>query len=237
MPSKNILKQYVENGCYHVYNRGVEKRLIFTSSIDYKVFIYFLKIYLTDKEKLLYEIQHNDRLRKSQKEEKIRRIMPLCNFSGKIHLVSFVCMPNHFHLQLIQDEKLTITHFMQSLMTKYTRYFNNTHRRVGPLFQSRYKAVHIGRDEYFIHISRYIHKNPFELLKQSVPLHTYPWSSYPGYVTGNGFSWLDEESLLSYFGDKEEAARQKYQQFVEESEANEPHHKQVYLDLLLDRSE
>ena len=47
MPGKNIVKQYVKNGYYHIYNRGVEKRTIFTDSLDYKTFLNSLKLYLS----------------------------------------------------------------------------------------------------------------------------------------------------------------------------------------------
>ena len=50
MPSKNIIKTYIENGYYHIYNRGVEKRKIFLDEQDYKVFLSYLKIYLSPKE-------------------------------------------------------------------------------------------------------------------------------------------------------------------------------------------
>ena len=46
MPGKNVLKQYVEEGYYHIYNRGVEKRKIFLDEQDYKVFLKYLKLYL-----------------------------------------------------------------------------------------------------------------------------------------------------------------------------------------------
>ena len=49
MPAKNAIKQYLENGFYHVYNRGVEKRPIFQDDQDYSVFLSYLKEYLLPK--------------------------------------------------------------------------------------------------------------------------------------------------------------------------------------------
>ena len=43
MPGRNTLKVYVNNGFYHIYNRGVEKRVIFEDSQDYKVFLKYIK--------------------------------------------------------------------------------------------------------------------------------------------------------------------------------------------------
>lgn len=43
MPAKNSIRQFIENGYYHIYNRGVEKRNIFPDEEDYSVFLQYLK--------------------------------------------------------------------------------------------------------------------------------------------------------------------------------------------------
>jgi len=58
MPTKNIVKQYVENGVYHIYNRGVEKLTIFLDDRDYKTFLYFPKQYLIDENDPEKDISH-----------------------------------------------------------------------------------------------------------------------------------------------------------------------------------
>ena len=50
MPSKNSTKQYVTGGYYHIYNRGVDKRIIFEDEQDYGVFLCYLKEYLLQKD-------------------------------------------------------------------------------------------------------------------------------------------------------------------------------------------
>ena len=52
MPSKNIIKSYVEGGYYHIYNRGVEKRQIFLDNQDCVVFQRYLKLYLGEPEEI-----------------------------------------------------------------------------------------------------------------------------------------------------------------------------------------
>lgn len=47
MPAKNVIKEYREGAYYHVYNRGVDKGLIFRQDHDYKTFLSYLKIYLS----------------------------------------------------------------------------------------------------------------------------------------------------------------------------------------------
>jgi len=71
MPGKNALKTYVENSFYHVYNRGVEKRNIFLDEQDDKVFLSYLKLYLTSKDDSIIEIKKRTDLSDDQKNEKI----------------------------------------------------------------------------------------------------------------------------------------------------------------------
>ncbi len=80
--------------------------------------------------------------------------------------------------------------FMQRFNASYTVYFNRRHRRSGHLFQGRYKAILIEKDEYLVELSRYIHLNPVRIKKYSQweieekrrILKGYPWSSYGGYT-------------------------------------------------------
>ena len=52
MPARNTVKLYVANGIYHIYNRGVEKRIVFEDDLDYKVFLNCLKEALLPPEQL-----------------------------------------------------------------------------------------------------------------------------------------------------------------------------------------
>jgi putative transposase len=105
----------------------------------------------------------------------------------KLH--SFVMMDNHFHL-LLQTPEGNLGNFMQRFNTTYTVYFNRRHRRSGHLFQGRYKAILIEKNEYLLELSRYIHMNPVRIREQSqlgvekkrMILNEYPWSSYSGYI-------------------------------------------------------
>jgi len=105
MPGKNALKKYVEDGFYHVYNRGVEKRNIFLDEQDYKVFLSYLKLYLTNKDDSIIEIKKRTDLSDDQKNEKISKLMSSKNYFNKIELLCYVLMPNHFHLEIRQKEK------------------------------------------------------------------------------------------------------------------------------------
>lgn len=102
-----------------------------------------------------------------------------------IHNVSIICyclMPNHFHLLLRQDSNKSVSSFIHRLTVGYSMYFNRRYNRVGHLFQGSFKAKLVAKDEYLIHLSRYIHLNPLEILTAKSELETYPWSSYLEYI-------------------------------------------------------
>ena len=233
MPSKNIIKTYIENGYYHIYNRGVEKRKIFLDELDYKVFLSYLKIYLSPKEDSIGEIKNSD-LMFENKEKIISEIYTLNNFFGKIKLISYILMPNHFHLELKQINKKEISTFMQSLITKYSKYFNKKYQRVGPLFQGRYKAVLILNTEYILYLSRYIHLNPVELLSQGQPLVEYPWSSYPVYLKKININWLKIDLIGNSFLKNGKFSVYLYKKFVEYDKDKEGKESKKFKNLFID---
>jgi putative transposase len=75
-------------------------------------------------------------------------------------------MQTHFHLILMTAEA-NLNRFMQRFNTTYTVYFNRRHRRIGHLFQGRYKAILIEKDEYLVELSRYVHLNPGRIKEKS----------------------------------------------------------------------
>lgn len=200
MPIKNTIKQYIEDGYYHIYNRGVEKRRIFEDDDDYKVFLRYLKIYLTPPEIL------------RPQEPLLRFHLVNGNLSKEVSLISYCLMGNHFHLLLHQKTKNGISKLMQKLLTAYCGYFNRKYRRVGPLFASIFKAAHITTDEYLLHLSRYIHQNPQE---RDASLADYPWSSYTYFVGITPPPWLKPNLILEYFNNSKPSL--SYQNFVEET--------------------
>lgn len=163
MPAKNALKSYVEDSFYHLYNRGVNKRKIFTDKQDYSVFLSYLKNYLSflDRKKLDAILADNETT--GQEKERIRKLLGLNNFFGRIELLAYCLMPNHFHFIFKQADKMAMEFMMRSLMTRYTMYLNRKLKRVGCLFQGVYKAVLITTDEQLLYLSRYIHRNCLSL--------------------------------------------------------------------------
>lgn len=158
MPARNSIKQYIENSYYHLYNRGVEKRLIFLDQQDYTVFLSYLKDYLLPKDEDRLRDQLSDPNTSYKEKDKILKRLRLNNFYEEITLLAYALMPNHFHFFIKQKSALSIDKFMQSLCTRYTMYFNRKYRRVGSLFQAVYKAVLVDTEEQFVYLSKYVHK-------------------------------------------------------------------------------
>ena len=211
MPAKNSTKQYVENGYYHIYNRGVEKRVIFLDQQDYSVFLSYLKEYLLPKkEKNLHERLSNPQI-SSVEKNKILKSLQLNNFNQEITLLSYCLMPNHFHFFVKQKSVNAIDKFMNSLATRYTMYFNRKYNRVGSLYQDVYKAILISSEAHFLHLSRYIHKQALKLNNQPC--------SYPEYIGLRKTSWINPDEILSFFSKTNPSST--YENFVMQPEESE----------------
>lgn len=117
-------------------------------------------------------------------------------------------MPNHFHLQLKQKEDQGIAKFLSNLQNSFTRYFNISHERDGSLFLDQFKAIRIETDEQLIHVSRYIHLNPYTgyVVKSLKDLENYSWSSFPDYFQ-EGENLIEKDFILSFFKSSEEYKR------------------------------
>mgnify|MGYP005750161489 FL=1 len=122
--------------------------------------------------------------------EEVRAMYPF-----KIH--SYCLMSNHLHLQL-QTIDHSISEIMKELHSRYAIYFNKTYRVSGHVFQGRYGSKLIEDDEYFLTVSRYIHRNPLEA-KMVTSLEEYPWSSYAAYVLNKHNKTICKEKTMKLF--------------------------------------
>ena len=198
--SRNSVKVYADNSFYHIYNRGVEQRPIFTDEQDYAVFLSYIKTYILPKNALSLQaiLLSNDSSAKDK--DKALKLLNLKNYSADLELICFALLPNHFHL-LIKQRKNVINSFMNSLGTRYAMYFNRKHRRKGVLFQDVYKAVLVENAEQLLHLSRYIHLNPLRALK----LKPSQWENSPfpcslhEYLNKRQTDWIKKDHVLDFF--------------------------------------
>jgi len=132
---------------------------------------------------------------------------------------AYCLMDNHFHL-LIETPRPNISSGMRQLNGVYTQRFNRLHKRVGHLFQGRFKAILVDRDNYLLELCRYIVLNPVRA-HMVTSVAQYPWSSYQATLgevpipAGLTIDWL-----LSQFAKTRAVARKRYAAFIEEGVGN-----------------
>jgi len=120
-------------------------------------------------------------------------------------------MPTHFHLLLRQLMENGIEKFSRKISDSYSHYFNIKTERKGGLFEGRFQATRITSDQQLLHVSRYIHLNPYSsfLVKDFVALEKYPYSSFPEYINNSPVSRCQKEIVLNQFKKPED-----YKDFV-----------------------
>lgn len=202
---------------YHVINRGVERRDIFTRDSDYYRFIHNLyefndedaavrdyRYILTGSDPDKIDMAAGVGMYKERKKHKAKKRKLL------VEILAFCLMPNHFHLLLRQLKDGGIPSFIKKVGGGYAVYFNKKYKRVGPLFQGRYKAVDIKSDEQLNTVFSYIHTNPIELVERgwkemgvsnisnaNKALDSWKWSSYRDYTGTKNFPSVTSRDLFS----------------------------------------
>jgi REP element-mobilizing transposase RayT len=132
-------------------------------------------------------------------------------YGWRLH--AFALMRNHEYL-FVETPRANLSAGMQFLNGGYTSYFNRRHRRVGHLFQGRFKGQLIEECGYFLEVSRYIHLAPVRAKVVERP-EDYPWSSYQGYVRArHAMEWMEYGRVLGELGKDERQARRGYARFV-----------------------
>jgi len=113
---------------------------------------------------------------------------------------AYCLMPNHVHL-LIESSEQPLGKFMQGLQQTYSQYFNLRYRKIGHVFQGRYKAIVCQQDEYLLELIRYIHLNPVRAGMVKSP-EGYLYSGHRAYVDGKTTETIDPLKVLELLGGK-----------------------------------
>jgi putative transposase len=125
---------------------------------------------------------------------------------------AFCFMSNHIHLA-IQVADISISRIMHHLAFRYTRYINRKYKRIGHLFQGRFKSILVDDEDYLKELIRYIHLNPVRAKLVSDP-QQYFWSSHKAYLELDEFSWLTKERLLKKFDNVPKLAIGSYEKYI-----------------------
>lgn len=134
---------------------------------------------------------------------------------GKASLYAWALQRNHLHL-FLKTGKDRLSRLMCRLLTGYSVYFNRRYKRVGYVFQNRYKSILVEEEAYFLELVRYIHLNPIrsQIVKSVDELDEYPWTGHSVIMGHKDYLWQDSGYVLELFGNMVGSARLKYKTFV-----------------------
>lgn len=124
---------------------------------------------------------------------------------------AWVFMTNHVHLLVTPQRDVGVSRMMQSVGSRYVRYFNWAHERTGTLFEGRFKSSLVQSENYFLNCQRYIELNPVRAHMVNDPAD-YVWSSYHAHALGKQAAlWTPHPEYLALA-----AAHDKRQQYYRE---------------------
>ncbi|MEK7064171.1 MAG: transposase [Patescibacteria group bacterium] len=191
---------------YHVFNRGVERRPIFTSKYEYQHALDIINFYRFTA--LPMRFSKFKLLPKTDRYQLFSKIAS--THMPQVEIIAFCLMSNHFHFLIKQTYDNGISNFVSRFCNSHSKYFNTRHNRVGHLFQGPFKAVRVETEEQLVHLSRYIHLNPVSsFLTPRSGLDKYLWSSYLEYLGLKNNGIVNSQSVISLFKSIEE-----YRSFV-----------------------
>ncbi len=186
---------FAEGEFYHVFNRGVDKRIIFIDEYDIRRFFQsMVEFNAIDPIGSLYQNSFNKLSGETPKSE-----------DRLVNIVAYCLNPNHFHLILEQVTDGGISEFMKRLGGGFTSYFNSKHKRSGVLFQGVFKDVHIDTDEYLLHVSAYVNLNDrVHKLSGETPKLVESMSSWKEYTDHKIKGICQKEIILGQFRNRNE---------------------------------
>ncbi len=179
---------------YHIFNRGVDKRIIFTDTHDTDRFF-----------KSLVEFNATDPIGSLYENSRYQRGGETATPSEKlVNIIAYCLNPNHYHLILEQLVDGGISEFLKRI-GGYTWYFNNKYKRNGSLFQGVFKSVHIDSNEYLLHVSAYVNLNGHVHKLDSTNTQLVSSRSSWGEYTEKGARGIcEKEIVLGQFGNNDE---------------------------------
>lgn len=178
---------FSEGEYYHIYNRGTDKRVVYSSHDDYMRFLALM--YICNN---IAPVNIREQFPKGVSFVKLKDIT---RDETLVDVGAYCLMPNHFHILVKEKKEEGITKFISKLATGYSMYFNSKYERTGKLFEGVFKATHVNENIYLKHLFSYIHLNPIKIFdpkwkedgiidynKAKKYLKDYKYSSYLDYL-------------------------------------------------------
>lgn len=199
----------VNGEIYHIVMRAIDGSELFRDERDYFRMISNLFAFNN-----IYPISSTHRWRCQTAKSPSRTV--LANLADTeerkliVEILSFCLMPNHIHLLVKQLQEGGISKIMRKIGAGYGLYYNQRHKRMGHIFQGKYRAVHIKDDRQLMTAFVYIHTNPVAIIfpkwkergisnaaKAINFIENYKWSSYPDYLGNKNFPSVTGREFLT----------------------------------------
>lgn len=201
MPKR--FEHFYKGGFYHLFNKSVDHRQVFNEGRTIALFKKILLYYNLGLSNQSYSkfIKHNKN-KKLFKKIKNKRFFSC---------LAYCFMPNHFHFLIRQNTDESLSKVIRQVLISFTRTYNQFSNRCGPLFIPHFQAVEINNEHQLIHVSRYIHLNPYSSgqIENLSEICSCTLSSMPIYL-GAYDNLCEPKIILDIFGNN----RQSYQAFV-----------------------
>ena len=187
MPEKNSTP-IRPNSYYHIFNRGINRTMIFQEAGDYIVFKKLLRKYLSP-----IGILH------------AYALMP-----DHFHLALQTYSEEDLSPLRLKDSH-GLSRVIGHLQNAYAKRYNNRYHRVSGLFERKFERKEITSKEYFKTLVLYLHFNPQKhgFIKS---YKDYPWTSYQEYLRPNKNILVSQQKVLSLFGSQQQFIDAHHQQ-------------------------
>lgn len=201
--------EFIKGEYYHIFNRGVDKRDVFSDAKDYQRFLLAMELLNNKEDGLMIEwrnFQYGNR--KASLDDFLK--LSFRKWEPLVQIVVYCLNPNHYHFILKQVADKGIERFMHKLGTSHTKFYNKKQKRSGSLFQGVFKSAYIDSDEYLLYLSAYINKNNF--------IHGYnkndswPYSSLAVYLGKRRDRLVNTDVVLKQF-----TGKNQYKEFLKKN--------------------
>lgn len=195
MPSRAV--PLVTDQTYHILNKGNASLPIFRNKYDYQKFIQAFLYY--QNATIPFRFSKLTTLPTTERDNLLDKLNKQKDFL--VEIIAYCLMPNHYHFILTQKKDEGIMNFIRRFTSSYSHYFNTKYKRKGTLFQDRFKAIRIESDSQLIHLTRYLHLNPYSsfLVKDIKHLFDYPFSSLKEYLETSEMNICNKDKIFSFF--------------------------------------
>ena len=189
MPRK---EKFIPGEYYHIYSRTILNIPEFKSNDSAtKLAQTFLLANSTNSSQAFDYLRNN-------RNTSLERALEISKSGEKlVEILCYSIMPNHYHLLIKEAKEKGITDFIRKCNISIVKYINIKQKRLGPLFESRFKSKHIDSNDYLLHLSVYIHLNPLDFLsgkdwrenkiqnweQEKLKILNYPWSSVKYFIS------------------------------------------------------